>query len=167
MSEHSHQWGVCTTVKAPLVQILAFIAWHRHIGAAHIWVHLDDANEVSAHVINQLDGVTAVQCDAAYWAEKRFRPKKQEARQSHYIQRIYGLAALPVIAHLNVDEYLYPKRPMADILADWTDGSPFLRATPAEALHDPTLPDDIFTARQFRLPFSNGMSIEDKHAVLV
>jgi hypothetical protein len=29
-------------------------------------VHLDDADEVSAHVINQLDGVTAVQCDAAY-----------------------------------------------------------------------------------------------------
>jgi hypothetical protein len=34
-------------------------------------------------------------------------------------------------------------------------------------LHDPTLPDDIFTARQFRLPFPNRMSIEDKHAVLV
>jgi hypothetical protein len=71
-----------------------------------------------------------------------------------------------VIAHLDVDEYWYPKRPMADILADWTDGSPFLRATPAEALHDPTLPDDIFTARQFRLPFPNGLSIERRHAVL-
>jgi hypothetical protein len=166
MSEQSHQWGVCTTVKAPLVQILAFIAWHRHIGAAHIWVHLDDADEASAQVINQLEGVTAVLCDAAYWAEKGFRPKKQEVRQSHNIQRIYGLATLPVIAHLDVDEYLYPKRPMADILADWTDGSPFLRATPAEALCDPALPDDIFTARQFRLPFPNGMSIERRQAVL-
>jgi hypothetical protein len=110
-------------------------------------VHLDNADEVSAHVINQLDGVTAVQCDAAYWAEKGFRPKKQEAQQSHNIQRIYGLAALPVIAHLDVDEYLYPKRPMADILADWTDGSPFLRAHPCRGIARPDV-----TGRHFHRP---------------
>ncbi|AGI66028.1 hypothetical protein OAN307_c02690 [Octadecabacter antarcticus 307] len=166
MSDPPNEWGVCTTVKAPLVQILAFVAWHRHIGAAHIWVHLDDADEVSAHVINQLDGVTAVLCDKEYWSKKGFRPKKQEARQSHNMQRIYELAPLPVIAHLDVDEYLYPKRPIAEILADWTDDSPFLRARPAEALHDSALPDDIFTARQFRLPFPDGTSDERKHAVL-
>jgi hypothetical protein len=166
MSDPSNEWGVCTTVKAPLAQILAFVAWHRHIGAAHIWVHFDDADKVSAHVINQLDGVTAVLCDTAYWAEKGFRPKTQEARQSHNIQQIYRLASLPVIAHLDVDEYLYPKRPITEILADWTNDSPFLRARPAEALHDPKLPNDIFTARQFRLPFPNGMTARRKHAVL-
>lgn len=166
MAKPSNVWGVCTTVKAPLVQILAFVAWHKHIGARHIWVHLDDADVVSKHVLDQLDGVTAVLCNDAYWAEKGARPKTQEGRQSYNIQRIYNAAPLPVIAHVDVDEYLYPKRPIADILDDWDDDYPYLRAVPAEALHDPSLPDDIFTARQFRLPFRNGLSIERRYAVL-
>ncbi len=160
------EWGVCTTVKAPLTQILAFVAWHKHIGAARIWVHLDDADVVSAQLLNQIDGVTAVVCDDDYWTGKGYRPKAQEARQSYNIQRVYGLAKLPVIAHVDVDEYLYPTRPLADILDGWNDDAPYLRCMPAEALHDPTLPDDIFTARQFRLPFPNGMSTERRHAVL-
>ena len=160
------EWGVCTTVKAPLAQILAFVAWHQHLGAARIWVHVDDADAVSCHVLNQLDSVTAVACDDAYWAVKGFRPKTQEGRQSHNIQRVYGLAELPVIANVDVDEYLYPKRPIAEILDAWDDDFPFLRAVPAEALHDASLADDIFTARQFRLPFPNGTSAARKIAVL-
>ena len=160
------EWGVCTTVKAPLSQILAFVAWHKHLGAARIWVHLDDADAVSAGVLNQIDGVTAILCDAAYWAENGFRPKKQEARQTYNVRRIYALAEVPVLAHVDVDEYLYPKRPIADILDEWDDDPPYLRAVPAEALHDPTLPDDIFTARQFRLPFPNGLPAERRMAVL-
>ncbi|MGJ8609825.1 MAG: glycosyltransferase family 2 protein [Octadecabacter sp.] len=160
------KWGVCTTALAPLQQILAFVAWHKHIGATHIWVHLDDADAVSGQLLNQIDGVTAVLCDAQYWTGKGYRPKTQEARQSYNIQRVCGLAELPVIAHVDVDEYLYPKRPIADILDDWTDDAPYLRCVPAEALHDPALPDDIFTACQFRLPFPNGLSIERRYAVL-
>ena len=160
------EWGVCTTVKAPLAQILAFVAWHKHIGATRIWVHLDDADAVTAHVLEQIDGVTAVLCDDAYWAGKGFRPKPQEGRQAYNMQRVYGLAELPVIAHVDVDEYLFPTRPIAEILDDWNDDTPYLRAIPAEALHDPTLTDDIFTARQFRLPFPNGMPFERRHTVL-
>ncbi len=166
MTQHSTEWGVCTTVKAPLPQILAFVAWHQHIGASHIWVHLDDADIVSAHVLGHLDGVTTVLCDDAYWAERGSRPKTQEGRQSYNIQRVYNAAPLPVIAHIDVDEYLYPKRPIADILDDWNDDAPYLRAVPAEALHDPALKDDIFTARQFRLPFPNGLPFERRHAVI-
>ena len=160
------QWGVCTTVKAPLAQILAFVAWHKHIGASHIWVHLDDADEASGDVLNQLDGVTVILCNAMYWADKGMRPKTQEARQSHNIQRVYGLAELPVIAHVDVDEYLFPARPITDILDAWDNDDPFLRAVPAEALNDPTLADDIFTARQFRLPFPNRLPLERRGAVL-
>jgi hypothetical protein len=75
-------WGVCTTAKAPLPQLLAFVAWHKHVGASRIWVHLDDADEVSATVLNQIDGVTAILCDDAYWTVKGGRPHKQEPRQS-------------------------------------------------------------------------------------
>ena len=160
------EWGVCTTVKAPLPQILAFVAWHKHLGASRIWVHLDDADAESAVVLGQIEGVTPVLCDKAYWAENGYRPKKQEPRQAYNMRRVYALAEVPVIAHVDVDEFLWPARPIADILLDWDDDYPFLRARPAEALHDAALPDDIFTATQFRLPFPNGTSAEQKYAVL-
>ena len=150
-------WGVCCTAKATLPQLLAFVAWHRAAGATRIWVHLDDADVISGNVLNQIDGVTAILCDDAYWAELGIRPKRQEPRQSYNMQRVYALAELPVIAHVDVDEYLYSERVISDVLDEWDDGLPFLRVAPAEALHDPTLKDDIFTARQFRLPFPNGM----------
>lgn len=160
------EWGVCCTAKAPLAQLLAFVAWHREAGASRIWVHLDDADEISANVLNQIDGVTAVLCDDAYWAVLGLRPKRQEPRQSYNMQRVYGLAELPVIAHVDVDEYLYCTRPISDVLGEWDNDDPFLRVAPAEALHDPSLPDDIFTARQFRLPFPNGMPNEKRVDVL-
>lgn len=163
------EWGVVCTAKAPLPQLLAFVAWHRHAGAARIWVHLDDADAVSAGVLNQIEGVTAVLCDAPYWAAKGNRPKPQEQRQAYNARRVYADCSLPVLAHVDVDEYLYPldpERSIADVLADWTGDTPFLRVAPAEALHDPALPDDIFTARQFRLPFPRGMAEAEKRAVL-
>jgi len=160
------EWGVCCTAKAPLAQLLAFVAWHQHIGATHIWIHLDDADEISGHVLNQLEGVTAILCDDAYWANTLgMRPPRQEPRQSFNMQRIYAQAALPVIAHVDVDEYLYSDHVIADVLDSFGD-APFMRVAPAEALHDPSLKDDIFTARQFRLPFPNGMSAARKMAVL-
>jgi hypothetical protein len=100
------------------------------------------------------------------FGKKEFPIKKQEELHSHSIQRVYGLHPLPVIAHLDVVEYLHPKHPITNILADWTDSSTFLRAFPAKALHDPRFPDDTFTVRQICLPFSSGMSIERKQAVL-
>ena len=139
-------WGVCTTAKAPLPQLLAFVAWHKHVGASRIWVHLDDADELSATVLNQIDGVTAILCDDAYWTVKGGRPHKQEPRQSYNMQRVYGDAELPIIAHVDVDEYLYSDRPIDDVLTAWDD--------------------DIFTARQFRLQFPNKMTSKKKMSVL-
>ncbi|SLN29563.1 glycosyltransferase family 2 protein [Pseudooctadecabacter jejudonensis] len=166
MGEAKSQWGVCTTVKAPLAQILAFVAWHKHLGAARIWVHLDDADDVSAGILKQIDGVTPVLCNKSYWADLGGRPKRQEPRQALNVQRVYAQAEVPVLAHLDVDEFLWAERPIAAILDDWTDDTPFLRARPAEALHDAGLPDDIFTARQFRYPFPTPMPIADRYDVL-
>ncbi|MCF2871798.1 glycosyltransferase family 2 protein [Octadecabacter sp. G9-8] len=166
MAKDAIQWGVCTTAKAPLPQLLAFVAWHKHLGAAHIWVHLDDADAVSGAVLNQLGGVTAILCDDAYWAVRGARPKRQEPRQSYNMQRVYGLAELPVIAHVDVDEYLYSDEPIGAYLGRHGDEHPFVRVAPAEALHDPALDDDIFTARQFRLPFPAKMTAKKKASIL-
>lgn len=126
-------------------------------------MHLDAPDPATIHVLNEIEGVVPIPCDDSYWQGKR--PVKQEVRQGHNIQRVYAETRLPVVAHLDVDEFLWPAWPVDVILDDWPKDQPFLRAQPAEALHDPNLTPDIFTATQFRLPFPNGWPDARKTAV--
>lgn len=146
-------WGLCTTVKAPADQVLAFVAHHLHLGAARIWLHFDDPADPAIAAVAGVPRVTAVACDEGYWADLvGRRPNKHQQRQSRNAERVYALGALPWIGHIDVDEFLWPARPIGDVLAEVPPGSPVLRMAPWEALHDPALPDDIFTARHFRGP---------------
>lgn len=147
-------WGTCTTVRAPLAQVLAFVAHHRALGARRIWLFFDDPGDPAA---DALDGVTClrvVRCDAAHWARNgigrgaRRRPDTHQVRQVANAAAVYRQTRLDWLCHLDIDEFLWPARPVAEVLAA-ADG-PVLRMAPWEALHDPALADDIFTARHFR-----------------
>lgn len=137
-------WGVCTTVRAAPDQIRAFAAHHLSLGAAHVWLHLDDP-EGSAP---QHRDITVIRCDSRWWG--KHRPDRHQNRQARNMNRLYRDAPLPWIAHLDVDEFIDPARPVAELLA--ASAADMIRMRPWEALHDPALPDDIFTARQFRAP---------------
>lgn len=144
-------WGLCATIKAPRDQVLAFVAHHLGLGASHIWLFFDDPNDRAFEEVAKIDRVTATRCDDAYWQSVcKTRPDAHQNRQSRNMRRVYDLAALQWIGHLDVDEFLHPARAVADIL----DAQPWdrilLRMAPWEALHDPNLPDDVFAARQFR-----------------
>jgi hypothetical protein len=69
------------------------------------------------------------------------------------MQRLYVHCGLPWLAHVDVDEFLLPDRPIAEVLDTVPLGQPLLAIAPWEALHDATLADDIFTARHFRTAF--------------
>ena len=151
-------WGICATVKAPAEQVHAFVAHHLGIGAAHIWLHFDDADD-AAGLLNHPQ-ITNIRCTDAYWMELMGkRPDKHQNRQSRNAQRVYKLGALPWIAHIDVDEFILPQTDIAAALGALPSDQPILRMAPWEALHDPTLADDIFTARHFRAAL-NG----DRHA---
>jgi hypothetical protein len=142
-------WGICTTLKAPAQQVEAFVAHHLDLGAAHIWLHFDEGDDPAAGLFDHRQ-ITSIRCDNAYWmALKGKRPAKHQNRQSRNMQRVYDLGALPWIAHIDVDEYILPNSDIGTLLAA-NPGQSMLRMAPWEALHDPSLPDDIFTARHFR-----------------
>lgn len=144
-------WGICTTLKAPVPQVLAFVAHHLGLGAARIWLHFDDPEDPAADAVAGLPGVEVTRCDFGYWhGLMGRRPGKHQNRQSRNMQRVYALDALPWVAHIDVDEFLWPARPVAQVLAAAPADAPLIRMAPHEALHDPDLPDDIFTARHFR-----------------
>jgi hypothetical protein len=144
-------WGICATIKAPVDQVQAFVAHHLDLGAVRIWLHFDDGDDPAADVVARLAKVDVTRCTEAYWtALMGRRPPKHQNRQSRNMQRVYALVNLPWVAHIDVDEYLLPSRPIADVLAAVPAADSMLRMAPWEALHNPALPDDIFTARHFR-----------------
>ncbi len=156
------RWGVCATVKAPVEQVLAFAAHHLDLGASRVWLHFDDPADPAADAVAGLRRVSAIRCDAAYWAKTAGRqPPTHQLRQFRNITRVYRRTDVEFVAHFDVDEFLIADVPVADILADLPEDRAILRVEPWEALHEPDLSDDIFTARQFR----RGLPMDDVAAV--
>lgn len=152
-------WGLVATVKAPEEQVLAFIAHHLSLGAAHIWVFFDDPTDPAHARIASLPRVTATLCTDAYWAARGGRHERHQNRQARNARTAQRACKLDWLGHIDVDEFLHAPRPVADMLAEVPEGTPDLRMEPFEAMHE-ALPDDIFTARQFRGP------LHDRHAAL-
>jgi hypothetical protein len=145
------EWGVCATVRAPVEQVLAFAAYHLSLGAAEVTLCLDEPDDPALPLLAGVPGVTAIRCDAEWWAGfGQDRPAKHQVRQLRNINRILRQTALPWVAHLDVDEFLLPAAPVADVLGRLPADQPMLRLPPFEALHDPGLPDDIHAATRFR-----------------
>ncbi len=145
-------WAIVATVKAPEEQVLAFVAHHLALGCAHIALYFDDPEDPVAEVAGRLPRVTVTRCDAAHWARKGARPERHQNRQARNALRSYRRCLQPWMAHIDVDEFLWPEMPVGDLLDTIHPHQLMVRAEPFEALHDPGLPDDIFTARQFRGP---------------
>ena len=159
-------WGICATVKAPADQVLAFAAHHLALGADHLWLHFDDPADPALEIAARLPRTTAIRCDEAYWqGHGKRRPEKHQVRQTRNIQRLCAEAPLPWLAHIDVDEFLVATRPVADILATLTDDRMILPVAPWEALHDPALPPDVFTARHFRAALRGPSRAADRARV--
>ena len=151
-------WGICSTVQAPTDQVLAFVAHHLSIGASHIWLFFDDPSDPAFDAVAGIAHVSATRCDQTYWQSVcKTRPDTHQNRQSRNMRRVYNAAALQWTAHIDVDEFLLPSRPVSAILAELPADRIIQRVAPWEALHSAGLPDDIFTARQFRASLKGDM----------
>lgn len=125
------EWGICTTARAGPAALRAFIGHHLAIGASHIWLHLDDPDDPVA--LRPHPDVTVIRCDARWWGP--YRPDRHQNRQARNMQRLYARAPLPWIAHLDVDEFIHPLRPVAEVLA--AAAPPLVPMRPWEALAGP------------------------------
>ncbi|MEL6294598.1 MAG: glycosyltransferase family 2 protein [Pseudomonadota bacterium] len=130
------RWGVVATVLASPEEILRFAAHHLDLGAHRIYIHLDAPN---ADVFDQLKAhpkIRIATCDEIYWRRLgRDRPLKHQERQSVNATRAYQKAKdVDWLVHVDVDEYLVPKRPVDEILVEQPGDVAGLRIHPVELL---------------------------------
>lgn len=151
------RWGLVTTVKASEEQILAFIAYHLSLGASRIWIYFDNPDDPSYAKVSRLPRVVAKRCTTWYWALQGGRPEATINRQIRNARRTQRRCRLDWLGHIDVDEFLQAPRPVADILGEVPPDMPGLLMEPFEAMHDPALAEDIFTARHFRGPLTGEL----------
>lgn len=145
-------WGLVSTIKAPEEQVLAFIAYHLSLGAKHLWLYFDDPDDPVFARVAKLPRVTAKRCTPWYWALRGGRDDRIIYRQIRNAKDAQRKCRLDWLGHVDVDEFLYAPRPVAEVLAEMPATVPNLLMEPFEAMHSLDLPDDIFTARHFRGP---------------
>lgn len=137
-------WGVVATIKAPARDILNFAAHHLDLGAQRVHVYLDAPNPEAEAALRAHPKCRVILCDDGYWKRRRRkgRPAAHQPRQSlnatHCLNRRPGVDWL---AHIDVDEFLWPDIPLPAQLAALPGDCLSARVRPVEALaHDPADP---------------------------
>ncbi len=145
-------WGLVSTVKAPDEKVLAFAAHHLALGAAHLWLYFDDPEQPIPQPLATHPRVTVTLCDEAHWVRVgKKRPPAHQNRQAQNARHTYREKAdTDWILHIDVDEFLLTPRTVTTILDETPADTIVMKLEPFEAMHDPLLPDDIYTSREFR-----------------
>lgn len=141
-------WGVVATIRAPARDILNFAAHHLDLGAQRVHVYLDAPNPEAEAALRGHPACRVILCDDAYWSRRRRgRPETHQPRQSfNATQCLTHAPEVDWLAHLDVDEFLWPTRPLAAQLADLPAATLSARIRPIEALApDPTDPPPALT----------------------
>nr|WP_301538883.1 glycosyltransferase family 2 protein [Pseudogemmobacter hezensis] len=133
---------------------MGFLAWHLDLGASKITLCFDDPEDpaLAALADHASARVQLIACDAAHWQALGGRPERHQNRQAKNARMVYRQGGCDWLGHIDIDEFIWPAAPVANLLADLPADQILCRMEPFEALHDPTLPDDIFTAQAFRAP---------------
>ncbi|WP_425046182.1 glycosyltransferase family 2 protein [Primorskyibacter sp. S87] len=129
------RWGVVSTIRAPLADIARFAAHHLDLGADSIRIFLDAPDPLVEQFFRSHPRVRITVCDVNYWKGKPARAQdSHQMRQAFNATRAYRQSDLPWLAHLDVDEFLLPARPVTEILADCPPEAEFMQMRPAEQL---------------------------------
>lgn len=129
------KWGVVSTIKAPTRDILNFAAHHLELGAHRVLIYLDEDNPEAFAALKAHPKCRVILCDEAYWARRKGRPEKHQARQTANATRSYRRGpGVDWLAHIDVDEFLWPQSPLPAQLAMLDDTVISARIRPVEAL---------------------------------
>lgn len=130
------KWGLVATIKAPATEILNFAAYHLDRGAHRLYLYLDEANPQAFPILKAHPKIRVTTCDDAYWEQAgKKRPPRHQARQTFNATRTYARPPeVDWLIHIDVDEFLWPNAPVADILGALPATTQCGRIRPVESL---------------------------------
>lgn len=131
----SVKWGVVSTVKAPMQEVLGFVAYHLERGAHRLYIYLDAPDDACYAALKAHPKVRVTQTDDVYWAKKGGRPAKHQPRQTQNAADAYSKRVeLDWLAHIDHDEFLVSDIPLEKQLRDLDEQCLCARVRPIEAL---------------------------------
>ncbi|WP_085309682.1 glycosyltransferase family 2 protein [Planktotalea arctica] len=129
------KWGIVSTIKAPLHEVLGFAAYHLQRGAHRLYIYLDDPDPASFAALKAHPKVRPTRCDAAYWAKKGNRPAKHQPRQTINAADAYAKRVeVDWLTHIDHDEFLVWDAPFPEQLAALPETCLCARIRPVEAI---------------------------------
>lgn len=134
--------------------LAAFVARHQVQGVKHLRLYFDNPDNAFIPVAQQLEGVTAIPCDDAFWGAKR--PPKVEGRQMRCFKHAYEVAETPWIGFCDGDEAFVANPTFAGQIAAAEDDE-LIQGFVWEAFWPEGTPcDDLFSATHARRPVWNA-----------
>ncbi|WP_397543935.1 glycosyltransferase family 2 protein [Roseovarius salis] len=129
-------WGVVATVKAPARDTLNFAAYHLELGAHRVHVYLDADNPQARAALKAHPKCRVTVTDDAYWQRRgKDRPEMHQPRQTANATHCYTRGpGVDWLAHIDVDEFLWPAHPLPEQLAALPPDMRSARVHPVEAL---------------------------------
>ncbi|WP_299687144.1 glycosyltransferase family 2 protein [uncultured Tateyamaria sp.] len=128
------RWGIVTTVKAPLLQIARFSAYHLDLGVHRMHIHLDTPDPAIAARLAH-PRIQFIQCDATYWQDRPDRTTStHQMRQIYNASRVYRATSLDWLAHIDVDEFILAPGPLPDLLARVSADDTHVNLSPVEMM---------------------------------
>lgn len=127
-------WGIVSTIKAPAADILRFAAHHLDLGAHRVLIHLDEDCPEARAALESHPRCRVTLTGADHWG-RRGRPEAHQARQTFNATRAYRRnPGVDWLAHVDVDEFLWPTGPIGAQLAALPAEARTARVRPIEAL---------------------------------
>lgn len=131
-------WGIVATVKTTPDALLEFVAHHLELGADEVNIYLDEENEASSQ-LEEHPNVNVTLCDARYWKMRRpkethQRPPMHQGRQFANAKWAYMHSSVDWLAHIDVDEFLWPQTDIGTQLERLPPDGLCARIRPIEAL---------------------------------
>ena len=134
----SLRWGTVTLTNAPLPRIARFAAHHLNLGAGEVHIFLDAPDPAAQAWLMRHPALRVIACDGDWWAmQRKPRMKAHQMRQSWVATQCYQGSTLDWLAHVDVDEFLLPARPVAQVLAEVPGDMAALLLPPVEMLAGP------------------------------
>ncbi len=116
-------WSIVCTTNAPATDIARFAAHHLSLGCSAILFYLDAASDISALERPQLSFQSGAPA-----------PDELHKRQMVNAARAYAEAKTDWIAHLDIDEFLIPDKPLKQLLEALPESAEWASIPPVEPL---------------------------------